>query len=848
VTKLDFRLPSALGLWAMALAACGGGGGGADAASGGVIGSQIDGDVVDDAAPDIGAIDVGWGIGGAGGGLDGGGNVIPTCGGPGFPCCAGNACSQNGCCVQGICAASGAVCGVLGGVCNSGTCGTCGGAGMNCCSTGGPATCTAAGTRCSNNLCVSCGGAGLSCCEGTGSNACLGSGLVCNGTLCVQGTPDAAVSTLEVGASALDANAGAPDVNGGGLDTGAGILDAGVGVADLGASGGAGGVGGKDATGGLGGKDAAGGIVGSGGAGGIVGSGGAGGIVGSGGAGGIVGSGGAGGTGGTCACASGSVCSAEGRCILPGTIDDFGSCDTRIYAAEGRSGSWYSYMGDGVACADISCAGVSAPPWGTACGAWIEGGLYDSLGQIYAGVGVGLNGPGVTYDACAYTSVEVRYATDQAIKMYAKWNNTGTAAPRSYVVLPATTGTATKTVTFSSFTGLLCSTLTEFQFEPTSFTAGFGIAIYGLRLVGAASVACSEGDVQCLSGGGVQKCVGGVWTASACPTGATCVSNQCVASATTPVQVHGNLSVSGTGLVDEHGNPVRLKGVSSQWLNYETDGYATNLDALKWMRDNWKLSVIRAAMGVDPDQTGAYLYSAAGKANMQSKVETVIQNAVAAGVYVIVDWHSHEAEQYTSDAEAFFKDISQRYGQYPNVIYETYNEPLDVAWTTLKQYHQGVYTSIRSYDADLNQNVILLGTPNWDQDVDVAAANPMAGDTNIMYTLHFYACTQNSYNGQLGKAETALSMGLPIFVSEWGATAADGGVGGTSVCASYADEWHSWMDGNSISWAAWKLDDCPGMTVEDTSCILKQGAPVTGGWTSDYLNGHGPYVVGKLTQ
>jgi endoglucanase len=63
---------------------------------------------------------------------------------------------------------------------------------------------------------------------------------------------------------------------------------------------------------------------------------------------------------------------------------------------------------------------------------------------------------------------------------------------------------------------------------------------------------------------------------------------------------------------------------------------------------------------VDPDQTGAYLYSAAGKANMLAQVETIIQNAVAAAVYVIINSHSHMAEQYTSEANAFFKDISQR--------------------------------------------------------------------------------------------------------------------------------------------------------------------------------------------
>lgn len=721
-------------------------------------------------------------------GADGGAVVTPLCGMPGFPCCPGNACGEGGCCVLGVCAAYGAVCGSIGGVCQNGLCGTCGGPGMSCCSSGGVGTCTAPGTKCSSNICVACGGAGMACCAGSGSSACSGEGLVCNGTMCVAGTT--------------------PSGNGGAIS-----------------------------------GPGSGGIAG---AGGVVSKGGAGGGVG-----GRGGAGGAGGAGGsaTCNCVAGAVCTGEGRCIAPGTIDDFGSCDSNIYAAEGRAGTWYGYMGSDVGCDDmVSCSGIGAPPWGTTCGAWIAGGLYDTL-DAYAGLGVGLNKAGVTYDACAYGSVEVTYATDQSIRMYAKWNGTGETAPRAYVTLPATSGTVTKTVSMASFTGIVCSKLTEFQFEPLSISAGFGIAIYGLRFVSGATVACTEGQLRCTSGSTLQTCVGGVWTESKCATGQSCVGNSCVPTPTgTPVQIHGNLSVSGTKLVDQQGSPVQLRGVSSQWLNYESDGYATNLSALVWMRDNWKLSVIRAAMGVDPDQTGAYLDSSAGKAAMQAQVETIIQNAVAAGVYVIVDWHSHMAEEYTTEANAFFKDISQRYGQHPNVIYETYNEPLDVAWTTLKQYHQSVYTSIRSYDPDLNQNVILLGTPNWDQDVDVAAANPMAGDTNIMYTLHFYACSHNSYKGQLDKAEMALSMGLPIFVSEWGATAADGGLGGTSVCSDYADEWHSWMDSNDISWVAWKLDDCDGQTVPDTSCILKLGAPVTGGWTSSYLNGHGPYIVGKLTK
>lgn len=544
-------------------------------------------------------------------------------------------------------------------------------------------------------------------------------------------------------------------------------------------------------------------------------------------------------------CLAGEGCAGEGACLLPGTVDDFGSCDTAIYSLEGRKGHWYFYRGTDIGCVPGSCNGVSAPPWGSVCGAWTQGGATGTT-NAYAGMGFGFNESGPTYDACSYDSVEISYASDQLVRMYAKWNATGSTAPRASVVLPATTGTKKTTVALSSFTGLVCSTLTELQFEPTNLS-GFGIAVYSVRLRGAGSGDCAEGATRCTSGGGIEQCKSGAWTPSTCPNG-TCVSDRCVASTATPVDIHGHLSVNGSRLVDQTGNVVQLKGISSHWLNYEEDGYALNRSALIWMRDNWKLSLIRAAMGVDA--TGGYLDSTAGKAAMLGQVETIIANAQAAGVYVLVDWHSHNAQNQLSDATAFFADIAKRYGSLPNVLFETFNEPLNVSWTgVLKPYHQAVITAIRNNDPDGHPNVVVLGTPNWDQDVDVAAASPLTG-VNLMYTLHFYSCSHNAASGHLARAQSALAAGLPIFVTEWGATAADGGVGGTPGCYTEADAWHAWMDQNSLGWAAWKLDDCDYevMTsgVADTSCILKLNAPVTGGWTATYLQGHGPYVVGKL--
>ena len=301
----------------------------------------------------------------------------------------------------------------------------------------------------------------------------------------------------------------------------------------------------------------------------------------------------------------------------------------------------------------------------------------------------------------------------------------------------------------------------------------------------------------------------------------------------TPVAQHGALHVSGTELRDASDQRIQLKGVSSMWLNWENDGYAENLEGLKWLRNNWNLNLIRAAMGVEP--TGAYLTNP-DKAKAQ--VTQIVDNAIAAGVYVLIDWHAHNALDSQADAVAFFSEMAEKYAGVPNVLYETFNEPLAIKWSTeLKPYHEAVVAAIREKDPDA---VVVLGTPKWSQDVDLAALDPLVG-TNLMYTLHFYACDHGAY--LISKAKVALSQGLPLFVTEWGATKADGGLDGT-VCLPEAQTWMNFMKDRGISWAAWKFDNC----TPDSTCFLTPDAPLAGGWTSEYLQGQGLFVRARMQE
>jgi aryl-phospho-beta-D-glucosidase BglC (GH1 family) len=349
------------------------------------------------------------------------------------------------------------------------------------------------------------------------------------------------------------------------------------------------------------------------------------------------------------------------------------------------------------------------------------------------------------------------------------------------------------------------------------------------------------GSAGMLAGTGGASLGGGAGTS---PGGAIAGGNGGASGGTSgtpgPVGVHGPLSVSGPRLVDARGQEVQLKGPSSMWLNWESRPFAQDKQGLTWLRDDWKATLVRAAMGVTTTDMRDEDYLSAPE-NATARVERIVEAAIGVGLYVIIDWHDHEAHLHRDQAISFFTQMAQKWGSYPNVIYEIYNEPLQIEWgSDIKPYHAAVVTAIRAIDPN---NVIILGTPNWSQFVDEAAMDPVAG-TNLMYTLHFYACTHGAELRE--RADAARALGLPLFVTEWGATHADGGTRrNPGLCLDEAQRWHDWMNASKISWAAWKFDQCA-----DTTCYFAPNTdvPTTGGWADSMLHGHTPFVRERMRQ
>ncbi len=297
----------------------------------------------------------------------------------------------------------------------------------------------------------------------------------------------------------------------------------------------------------------------------------------------------------------------------------------------------------------------------------------------------------------------------------------------------------------------------------------------------------------------------------------------------TPVaesKFYGQLKVESGKLVDSEGKSAMLRGVSFGWHNWWPRFY--NPSAVKHLKDDWKVNLVRASMGVGPD--GAYLDE---PEFAKEKVKAVVDAAIEAGIYVIIDWHSHDI--YEEEAKLFFAEMAQTYGDYPNVIYEIFNEPDDETWPEVKAYSESLITEIRKHDPD---NIILVGTTTWSQDLHLAMENPIENQQNIMYVLHFYAATHKTE--LLDRAERAYQSGLPIFVSECAGMEAtgDGPIDQESWRA-----WLYWMESRRISWAAWSIAD-----KDETCSMLLPQAPSEGGWADDHLKPWGKTVKHTLVE
>lgn len=295
----------------------------------------------------------------------------------------------------------------------------------------------------------------------------------------------------------------------------------------------------------------------------------------------------------------------------------------------------------------------------------------------------------------------------------------------------------------------------------------------------------------------------------------------------------GPLQVIGTGLCDSRGNPVQLRGVSTHGLAWFPD--YVNEELFRELHEQWNVNVVRLAMYTA--EYGGYC-SGGDKEQLKQLIRDGVEYASGQNMYVIIDWHilsDGDPNTYKEEAKDFFREMSAEFADRENILYEICNEPNGgTGWSRVKEYAGEIIPIIRENDEDA---VILVGTPNWCQYVDQAAADPITEWDNIMYTLHFYAAT---HKDDLRRTMTAaLDAGLPIFVSEYSICDASGNGG---IDETQAAAWVETLDRYGISYVAWNLSN-----KNETSALIRSSCSKTSGLSEDDLSSTGKWLYGVLT-
>lgn len=295
--------------------------------------------------------------------------------------------------------------------------------------------------------------------------------------------------------------------------------------------------------------------------------------------------------------------------------------------------------------------------------------------------------------------------------------------------------------------------------------------------------------------------------------------------------VNGMLSVKSADLVDKGGNKVLLRGVSLHGITWFPD--FIDEDLFMQVSEDWDANLIR--IPVYPEE---YIKD---RDACLALVRKGIEEATAADMYVIVDWHvltDPDPNTHIDEAHEFFVTIASEYADRPNILYEICNEPNgDTTWSDIREYAYATIPVIRQYAPGA---VIIIGTPDYCRNLMSAARNSIKYD-NIMYSLHFYAGTHKEDLRR--EYSTARESGLPVFVSECGLSEASGS---DDVDFSSASSWFSLLEEKNTSFAVWSLSNKNESSAlfnpyyDPSEPFYDKDLTAVGTWVSSLLRGEDP--------
>lgn len=247
--------------------------------------------------------------------------------------------------------------------------------------------------------------------------------------------------------------------------------------------------------------------------------------------------------------------------------------------------------------------------------------------------------------------------------------------------------------------------------------------------------------------------------------------------------------VRGTQLIDTSGHPFVLHGAqiesslifANSWGNpKKSPTTVLNSKVFQVMAQDWKMNALRLPLS-------NWLYAKDPVAYM-SVVDPIIQEANAAGLYVVIDLHDNakSGSPYGPGTDVpkteditFWKAIAAHFKDNPMVMFDVFNEPQAPDWRTWLHGggtvngatvvgFQDLVDAIRSVGA--KQIIVVepgskIGGPDsaggWS-----TIGNDTIKDPNIVYSLHTYSTISLPPDQQDAKWGPILNH-YPIYYGEW---------------------------------------------------------------------------------
>ncbi len=293
-----------------------------------------------------------------------------------------------------------------------------------------------------------------------------------------------------------------------------------------------------------------------------------------------------------------------------------------------------------------------------------------------------------------------------------------------------------------------------------------------------------------------------------------------------PMRLH----TRGKKVLNASGKPVWLYGVNIASLEWSTDGEHIEESVNRAIND-WKVNLIRLPLAQD-QWFGKMMNQTDGGAAYRALVDKLVDTCAAGHVYIDLDLHWSDAGKWVNEggksgqhsmpdknSVAFWQDMATRYKNWPNVIFDLYNEPRDVSFAVWRDggtvtekpdrkktgqakvtYEavglQKLYDTVRATGAT---NVVTVGGLDWAYDLSGVLQGYGIKGSNLIYETHPY---QEKKNWDKNFGDT--SWKYPVYMGEWGF-----GVRNTNGLG-YAQSLMQYARKHKLHWTAWDMHPVAG--------------------------------------